>query len=56
MKRAPVAKASLALVLLIVGGHSVHAAHQGVVTLLCTWNKQCTSAGACSSYTGSAHY
>jgi hypothetical protein len=56
MKRAPVTKASLALVLLLVGGHSVQAADQGVVTLLCTWNKQCTSAGACSSYTGSAHY
>jgi len=56
MNRAPVTKASLALALALAGGHCVHAADQGEVTLLCTWNKQCTSAGACSSYTGSAHY
>jgi len=33
-----------------------HAADQGAVTLLCTWNQQCAAAGACTSYTGSMHF
>ena len=32
------------------------AAAQGPVTLLCTWNQQCTSTGSCTSYTGSMHF
>lgn len=56
MNRTPATKLLLALAATLASVHCAYAADQGVVTLLCTSNKQCTSAGACTSYTVSAHY
>lgn len=56
MNRQLMTKGFLVLAAALACVHSAHAADQGMVTLLCTSNKQCTSAGACTSYTVSAHY
>jgi len=50
-----VTKLSLALAAL-AGIDCAYAADQGAVTLLCSWNQQCTATGACTSYTGSMHF
>jgi hypothetical protein len=55
MSRTLSVKGSLLLAAL-AGAHCAHAADQGAVTLLCSWNQQCTSTGACTSYTGSMHF
>jgi hypothetical protein len=48
-------KLSLALAAL-AAVDGARAADQGTVTLLCNWSQQCTSTGACTSYTGSMHF
>jgi len=55
MNRTLLTNILLALVAL-AGVHGAQAADQGAVTLLCTWNQQCTSAGSCTAYTGSMHF
>ena len=55
MNRTLLTKMSLVLAAL-ASVHGAQAADQGVVTLLCTWNQQCTSAGSCTAYTGSMHF
>lgn len=55
MNRTLAAKTILMLVLLTATA-GAHAADQGPVTLLCSWNKQCTATGACTAYTGSMHF
>lgn len=56
MNRTLATKVLLALAATLASIHCAQAADQGVVTLLCTSNKQCTSTGSCTSYVVSAHY
>jgi hypothetical protein len=55
MNRTLTTKLPLALVAL-AGVHCAQAADQGPVTLLCSWNQQCTGTGTCTAYTGSMHF